>query len=273
MGFKPHQPPFHFKAVNEFTDWMKDTLKEAKSALAKAKDDMAQYYNCHRSPAPSFSPSNMVYLDSEDIQTTCLLKKLSHHCLGPYLVERHIRKYAYHLVLPPLMRHLHLVFNVMKLFPAPNDLIARRCQNLPPPPELVDGEEEYIVEKILNTRIFQQKLQYLVKWEGYEIEGNTWEYSENLDHAPEKVMEFHTKNPGAPCRIHALTFGLIPFHPISLSSTLSQCFSGEGVIVRGTPSISPSTSTSTSASSSPLNVAPTASNLPPLPTHLPLVLC
>jgi len=42
--------------------------------------------------------------------------------------------------------------------------------------------------------MFRQKLQYLVKWEGYGIEGNTWEYSENLAHAPEKVTEFHTRN-------------------------------------------------------------------------------
>jgi len=66
MGFEPHQPPSHFKAVNEFTDRMKDTLEEAKSALAKAKDDMAWYYNRCRSPASSFSPDDMVYLDSEE---------------------------------------------------------------------------------------------------------------------------------------------------------------------------------------------------------------
>ena len=41
MGFEPHQPPSHVEAVNEFTNRMKDTLEEAKSALAKAKDDMA----------------------------------------------------------------------------------------------------------------------------------------------------------------------------------------------------------------------------------------
>jgi len=83
MGFEPHQPLSHVEAVNEFTNWMKDTLEEAKSPLAKAKDDMARYYNRRRSPAPTFSPSNMVYLDSEDIQTTHPSKKLSHHCLGP----------------------------------------------------------------------------------------------------------------------------------------------------------------------------------------------
>ena len=171
MGFELHQPPSRFEAVNEFTDQMKDTLKKAKSALVKAKDDMARYYNCHCSPTPSFSPGDMVYLDSEDIQTTRPSKKLSHCCLGPYPVERHVRKYTYHLVLPPLMRHLHPVFNVVKLSPAPDDPIARRHWNLPPPPELVDGTEEYIVEKILNSRMFRQKLQYLVKWKGYRIEG------------------------------------------------------------------------------------------------------
>ena len=108
-------------------DQMKGTLEEAKSALAKAKDDMAQYYNHCHSPTPSFSPGNMVYLDSKDIQTTRPSKKLSHHCLGPYLVERHVGKYAYHLVLPPPMRHLHPVFNVVKLSPAPDDPIVRTC--------------------------------------------------------------------------------------------------------------------------------------------------
>jgi len=103
---------------------------------------MERYYNRRCSPAPSFSSSDMVYLDSEDIQTACPSKKLSHCCLGPYPVKRRIGKYAYHLVLPPLMRHLHPVFNVMKLFPAPNDPIVRRCRNPPPPLELIDGEEE-----------------------------------------------------------------------------------------------------------------------------------
>jgi len=60
MGFEPHQPPSRFEVVNEFTDRMKDTLEEAKSALAKAKDDMAWYYNRRRSPALSFSPSDIV---------------------------------------------------------------------------------------------------------------------------------------------------------------------------------------------------------------------
>ena len=106
---------------------------------------MAWYYNRCRSPAPSFSPSDMVYLDSEDIQTTCPSKKLLHCRLGPYLVKRRVGKYAYRLVLPPLMRCLHPVFNVVKLSPAPDDPIVGRRRN--PQPLLVFGSPVMEPEK------------------------------------------------------------------------------------------------------------------------------
>jgi len=235
MGFEPHQPPSKVEAVNEFMDWIKDTLEEARSALAKAKDEMARYYNWRRTLAPMFSPGNMVYLDSSNIHTTRPSRKLSHHRLGPYPVLRRIRKLAYHLILPPSMSRLHPVFNVVKLTLAPPDPILGRHWNPPPPPELIDSKEEYIVEKVLDSRMFQQQLQYLIKWEDYRTEHNTWEYSENVNNAPEKVAKFHTKNPAAPRCIRAMAFRMIPFRPISLTPASSRCSSKGGVIVRGTP--------------------------------------
>jgi len=115
MGFEPHQPPSKVEAVNEFTDQMRNTLEEAKSALAKAKDDMAKYYNQQQTPAPVYVPGDKVYLNAGDIHTTWPSKKLSHHCLGPFPVERHVGTNAYCLVLPPSMKCLHPVFNVVKL--------------------------------------------------------------------------------------------------------------------------------------------------------------
>ena len=58
MGFEPHQAPSKVEAVNKFTDQMKDTLEEARSVLAKAKNDMACYYNQCQTPAPSFAPGD-----------------------------------------------------------------------------------------------------------------------------------------------------------------------------------------------------------------------
>jgi len=119
MGFELHQPPSRVEAVNEFTNWMKDTLEEAKSALMKAKDDMVKSYNQHRSPAPTFAPGDKVYLNSSNIRMTRPLRKLSHRCLRLYRVKCRIRRYAYHLMLPQSTSHLHPVFNVVKLTPAP----------------------------------------------------------------------------------------------------------------------------------------------------------
>jgi hypothetical protein len=99
-------------------------------------------------------PGDKVYLDASDICTTQPSKKLSHHQLGPFPVERHVGINAYHLTLPLLMKHLYPVFNVVKFTLAPMDPIPGRHVPPPPPPELIDGEEEYVVEEILDSRIF-----------------------------------------------------------------------------------------------------------------------
>jgi hypothetical protein len=99
MGLEP-SPPSRLKTVNEFMDWMQSALTEARSALAKAQDDMTHYYNRRREPAPKYTPGDKVYLDGSDIQTSRPSKKLAHCFLGPYVVERCVRLYAYHLQLP-----------------------------------------------------------------------------------------------------------------------------------------------------------------------------
>jgi hypothetical protein len=224
------------EAVNEFTDRMKDTLEEAKSALTKAKDDMARYYNRRRTPTPVYKPGDKVYLDASDIHTTRPSKKLSHRRLGPFPVERRVGMNAYRLTLLLPMKRLHPVFNVIKLTPAPPDPIPGRHVPPPPPPELIDGEEEYVVEEILDSRMFRRRLQYLVKWEGYGVEGNTWEYSENVENAPEKVADFHTRHPAAPRRIRIMAFGSIPFRPISsMAQASGRCLSRRGGDCKGNP--------------------------------------
>src|SRR5882672_6027832 len=54
------------------------------------------------------------------------------------------------------------------------DVITERVQCDPPPPVIHNGVEEYEVEHILDSQIFLGKLEYLVCWKGYGIEGDEW---------------------------------------------------------------------------------------------------
>ena len=84
------------------------------------------------------------------------------------------------------MSRLLPVFNVVKLLQAPEDLIPSRKARLPPPPEMVDGEEHYIVERVLDSRLMRSQLQFLVKWEGYGYEENSWIPESDIA-APDKI--------------------------------------------------------------------------------------
>ena len=212
MGFEPNQRPSKLEAVNEFADRMKSTLDKARTALSKSKDDMARYYNQRRTPAPTFAVGEKVFLDASDISTTRPSKKFTHRYLGPFPVVRPVGSHAYRLKLPPSMSRLHPVFHVVKLLPAPPDLIVGRRPRPPPPPEIVGGEQRYEIDEVIDSRMKGRRLLYLVRWKGYGREENSWIPQGDLD-APQLIADFHRTHPNAPKRINALLFGRMGFRP------------------------------------------------------------
>jgi len=232
MGFEPDQPRSHMESVNEFKEQMADTLEEAKAALAKSKDDMTLYYNRKRTPAPEFKAGDMVFLDASDVQTTRPLKQLSHWRLGLFPINSRVGNGVYRLRLPPSMSRLHPIFNVVKLSLAPPDPIFGCQTSLPPLLEIVDGEEEWVVEEILDSQMVNQKLCYLVKWEGFGVEPNSWEPWDNV-HVPELVADFYRRHPGAARHIRMVDFRSFPFRSVLGHHCLER-----GVDVRGRSALS-----------------------------------
>jgi len=62
-----------------------------------------------------------------------------------------------------MMKKLHPMFNVVKLSTASDDLISRRKPRSLPPPVVIDREEKWKVEEILDSHWHRRRFQFLVK--------------------------------------------------------------------------------------------------------------
>ena len=162
--------------------------------VKKAVEQQAKYYNAKHKPQ-SYKVGDMVYLNSKNIKSTRPSKKLDYKYYGPYEVELPIGKQAYRLRLPPSMK-IHNVFHVSLLEPCN----VRPGSALPPPPPIIvnEGEEEYEVEEILDSRLHYGKLQYLVKWLGYPQSENQWLGADNVAGSTELIDLFHRLFPQKP---------------------------------------------------------------------------
>ena len=115
-----------------------------------------------------------------------LVKNLLPRWIGPFPVAQSVGKVAYRLQLPAHLK-LHPVFHVSKLRPYRS---YGRTQP-PPPPVLLDGQEEYVVDLVHAHRDVgrgkSRARQYLVRWHGYAHEHDTWEPEANLSNAQDMV--------------------------------------------------------------------------------------
>ena len=151
---------------------LKDVQDDLKFHIAYAQEAQERAYNRHAMQQPAFAPGDKVWLLRTNIKTTRPSSKLDDRKLGPFEVIEAVNSRSFRLALPLEMSRIHPVFHVSLLEPLQANTIEGRTAP-PPPPIEVEGEIEYEVESILDSRFHYGKLQYLVSWLGYNEQ--TWE--------------------------------------------------------------------------------------------------
>jgi len=148
---------------------------------------------------PSFQVGQKVLLHHDNITTTAPSKTLAPRFLGPFLVVSKISDLVYQLKLPKALR-IHNVFHVSQLETYQPDIITGRKLKPPPPIVTPEGDIEWEVHKILDSKRSGRwkKLHYLVEWAGYGPEQNSWEPLDNLKNALDALKEFHSLHHDAP---------------------------------------------------------------------------
>jgi len=114
-------------------------------------------------------------------------EKLTEHFVGPYKVKGIISSNMIELELPKSIK-IYPVVNVSRVRLYKPQIEGQK--KIPPKPVIIEGEEEFKVEKILNKRLVRGKEKFLVRWKRYMVEEDTWENRENLKNAKELVEEF-----------------------------------------------------------------------------------
>jgi len=99
-----------------------------------------------------------------------------------------------------MMKKLHPVFNVVKLSTTLEDPSPGKKPKPPLPPIVIDREEEWEVEKILDSHWHRRRFQFLVKWKGFRREHNSWEVVSDVL-ILDLVVEFYCNYPTAPRHI------------------------------------------------------------------------
>ncbi|SCV67917.1 BQ2448_5528 [Microbotryum intermedium] len=165
--------------------------------IRHSQESHSCYANLRRAPTPPLVLGQKVMLNQCNIRTTRPSLKLDSNKLGPFAIKRIINNVTYELDLPSMMS-IHPVFHVSLLEPYRPNTLPSRQQPVPPPPNLIDGQEAFVVEKILNSCVRHGSLQYFVDWTGYGPQDREWVAASDFDDDDPLVLNFHRSKPRKP---------------------------------------------------------------------------
>jgi hypothetical protein len=170
---------------------LQDIRESLTKRWEKAVASQAKFYNKRHIPM-IFNKDDLVLISTRNLKLTTESRKLNQRMMGPFRVLEPVGSLAYRVELPPNCK-IHPVFSVSLLEKYHRRADDGEAIEVLPPPEIIDGQEEWEVEEILDTRRKGKAKQYLVKWTGYSKEFNQWVPVRDLGNAAQLRSEFESR--------------------------------------------------------------------------------
>ena len=187
-------------AIEERGSFLKQLRDRAQEAIKHAQQ-LVMKHNQKKRGKRTFQPYTLgekVWLEGTNLKLSHPSAKLAPRWYGPFTITKVISPVVYCLDLPPSWK-IFSTFHA-SLLSSYHETIEHGPNFTEPPPDLIEGHEEYEVKQILGERTFGRwkKKQFLIKWKGYSTAHNSWELEENVK-APELVKEYRASRDVQAC--------------------------------------------------------------------------
>ena len=144
--------------------------------IIKAQVRTSRWHDLKRGKQPQLKVGDLIMVDKRNMGTRRPSKKLYHNKAGPFPTTEVVGKRAFRVQLPKGSQ-AHPTFYVQLWEP----YRVRRQESRrkrPPTPEPIDGEVNYVVQEIVESRRNNRKrgkpIEYFILWESYPDEEGTW---------------------------------------------------------------------------------------------------
>ncbi len=174
--------------VKNISEHMNKTLKFACKSLVKTWEQMMKQVNKHRKEV-DYKVESKMFLNERNIITAKSFKKLDNKMLDSFINLDFIDS-SYKLKLSEFM-HVYDVFHSDLLRSVVDDFLSDQ-KNEFSDLIVINDEDEWKIDDILNSRWYQRRLQYKVKWNDYDNDLNWYNADDDEFMNAQKIVDdFH----------------------------------------------------------------------------------
>ncbi len=190
IEYKSTRERLQIAQVEDIFDHMNKTLIFACEALIKTREQMMNQTNKHRKKI-NYEIESKMFLNERNIITARSFKKLNDKMLDSFQIIDSVDSF-YKLKLLKTM-HIHDVFHSELLRSAVNDSLSNQ-KNESSRSIVINDEDEWKINDILNFQHYRRRLQYRVKWNDYDNDLNWYNADDDeFMNVQEMIDEFHIK--------------------------------------------------------------------------------